>query len=567
MTISVGTVGSIRSAIRLTAFSPAFVAIIACGRVNAQQPIFCDKDTAQNHGCTLTRFDRPANWMGRVGQGSPKDGPNVTPMTDPKLVWAINSPASKILYSGTIISAPFDPKEVKDCQATDWRVALLSRESSNIVIYGPADISEFCDFDGDHPADKGHPAGHTVLLVVPVAVIWAQVFHYSGNDLDPLRKPPGPVPAPTLQYCMTNLIPPPEPPPGSPPPPPGSPPVLPQPTPDAEGSPGGIRPCDADKHSWVYKEPVGRAYNYFTQSGSSQGTISFSPAIATLPSCRLGDTTCTPPPSSDKLKETLSFDVQLYPSAALGRGWIGLPIVFEKALTTTASLDSLTAAISYDIPFSRNKPQFLSTEGLGNPVRLAIRPPDFRIQYGPEFAPGGQTCAPGNQAPLCGTNAPHDLNMVAAATLRLPVVLDFHSQPSALSIFPVVGVEGGNRIQARLDEQDPILRKVAGFDSSLRIPFILTHQFLGDKPMTIDFAWRTRYLSYPEPFTDYVSGVYETLTKQQRSYWRGSFVIPASTLVQFKVTVQHGGLPPDFDYLGYSVNLGFTFLNPGYSEH
>jgi len=124
-----------------------------------------------------------------------------------------------------------------------------------------------------------------------------------------------------------------------------------------------------------------------------------------------------------------------------------------------------------------------------------------------------------------------------------------------------------NRIQARLDEQDPILRKVAGSDSSLRIPFILTHQFLGDKPMTIDFAWRTRYLSYPEPFTDYVSGVYETLTKQQRSYWRVSFVIPASTLVQFKVTVQHGDLPPDFDYLGYSVNLGFTFLNPGYSEH
>jgi hypothetical protein len=85
--------------------------------------------------------------------------------------------------------------------------------------------------------------------------------------------------------------------------------------------------------------------------------------------------------------------------------------------------------------------------------------------------------------------------------------------------------------------------------------------------MTLELAWRTRYLSYREPFSDFVSGQSEVLTKQQRSYWRGSFVIPASTYVQFKVTVQHGGLPPDFDYLGYSLNLGLTFLNPGYSEH
>ena len=85
--------------------------------------------------------------------------------------------------------------------------------------------------------------------------------------------------------------------------------------------------------------------------------------------------------------------------------------------------------------------------------------------------------------------------------------------------------------------------------------------------MTVDFSWRTRYLSYPEPFTDYVSGSPQTLTKQQRSYWRGSYVIPVSTLVNLKFTVQHGGLPPDFNYLGYSLNLGLTFGNPGYSEH
>jgi hypothetical protein len=131
----------------------------------------------------------------------------------------------------------------------------------------------------------------------------------------------------------------------------------------------------------------------------------------------------------------------------------------------------------------------------------------------------------------------------------------------------VVGVEGGNHVHTHITEDHYILRKVAGFDASIRAPFILTHAFLGDKPVTIDFAWRTRYLSYGEPFTDYVSGVAETLSKQQRSYWRGTYIIPFSTLAQFKVTVQHGGLPPDFDYLGYSLNLGLTLGNPGYTEH
>jgi hypothetical protein len=277
-------------------------------------------------------------------------------------------------------------------------------------------------------------------------------------------------------------------------------------------------------------------------------------------------TNCTPPPSTDKTKEALTFDVQLYPSGQLGPGWIGLPIVFEKSISTTGSLNSLTAAISYDIPFSKNKPQYIAPQGPDDRI-LAIRWPDFRIQYGPEFAPGSQICGGTTNEGHCGLPAPHDLNMVAAATLRLPVLLNVHQQPSAFSLFPVVGLEGGSHVTTRLDEPDPILRKVAGFDSSVRIPFILTHQFLGDKPMTIDFAWRTRYLSYREPFTDYVSGVYEVLTKQQRSFWRGSFIVPVSTYVQFKVTVLHGGLPPDFDYLGYSVNVGLTFGNPGYSEH
>jgi len=523
----VGAIRAMRSSRRPIVCTATLLVSIAIGQMSAQQPILCDKSTTDAHACTLTLFDRPANWMGKIGVGRPTDGPNVTPASDRKLVWAINSPASKILYSGTVISAPFIPFDFQKCISYDWKVVLLSAESSNVIMYGPADIAAFCDSDNDHTG--------AVLLVVPVSVIWAQVFHYTGNPLDPLRKPPGKVPPPTGGfYC------------GAPAPSadPQDPTSLPVPLLDSldhpngnKTRPGGIKPCDVYAHLQVYSSPLGSAYNRLTQPGTSQGTISFIPAIGKVPS--------GPLPSDKKPNEVLSFDVQLYPSGLWGPGWIGMPIVFEKANTATANLDSLSVALSYDIPFARSTHYESDAKGSGN---FTIRPPDFRIQYGPELA----------------TATPHDINLVASATLRLPLAVDFHAQPSALTIFPVVGIEGGNHIHTHEIEDrwedDDILRKVVGFDSSLRIPFILTHQFLGDKPMTIDFDWRTRYLSYPEPFTDYVR-------KQQRSYWRGSFIVPASTYVQFKVTVQHGGLPPDFDYLGYSVNLGFTFLNPGYSEH
>jgi hypothetical protein len=118
----------------------------------------------------------------------------------------------------------------------------------------------------------------------------------------------------------------------------------------------------------------------------------------------------------------------------------------------------------------------------------------------------------------------------------------------------------------KTDEND-IFRQVVGFDSSSRFPFILTHSFLGDRPITVDFTRRTRYVSSPEHLTDYVSEIAERIMKQQRSDWRGSYIIPISTLANFKVTAQHGGLPPDFNYLGSSLNVGRTFSIPGYSEH
>jgi hypothetical protein len=477
--------------------------MVLCGGLHAldsaTNPIACNRDDGK---CTFIDFDRPKNKMWNVLDPT-------TLLHDIDYAKAIRTPASKTLFSGTIISAPYDLGP-KPCAEQDWRVVLLSRESSNILIYGPADISEFCDDDK-----------RRIVLVVPVHVVWARIFPNSPNFRDPFRKAPSPLKSPDDSYCLKNNFPPED--------------------PKREWD---IRPCDL---YWVfggfYDQPFAFLYNHLTQPGTFQGTLSFTPAIGKVPN------TAGAPPGEKAPAETLNFDVQLYASGKVGKGYIGVPLVFEKANAPTANLNSLIMGISYDIPFATPKHEYVSSGT--DRFRFTLRLPDVRVQYGPEFA----------------VSTPHDINMVATGVVRVPFVFGVHSQPSAISIFPVVGVEGGSHVSAHLTENNEILRRVVGFDSSLRVPFILTHAFFGDKPNTIDFAWRTRYLSYPEPITDYVSGIAEILSKEQRSYWRGSFVMPVSTLIQFKVTVQHGGLPPDFDYLGYSVNLGLTFGNPGYSEH
>jgi hypothetical protein len=535
--------------------------------LNTDSPITCNYFTKSHGGCTLTEFDRTLNQIG---------GETVDQTTDPVQVWAINSAASKILFSGTLILAqvsvpydlfsdpygqgydpnkdlsfnppPFDKSDLTQrkmdigrfCEDQDWKVTVLSNESSNIITYGSADIGEFC-------ISKKLPSGETakyVLLVVPVAVRSAEIFHYKGGK-DPQRKAPSAVAAPTT-YCDVRV--------GAAPHPDQEP--LPPATQDyPKNKPpqaGGIKPCDFyTRIGGIYTNAIGKIYNRVTQPGSSQGTITLVPAIGQAPT---GGLSTAKAPST-----TVSYDVQLYPSGIWGPGWIGFPVVFEKANSVTANLDSMTLALSYDIPFSAITPRlagpWVAKNAKSELARFSIRPPDVRIQYGLEL----------------GTAWPNDMNLVAAASVRLPMVLDFHNQPSAFTFFPVAGIEGGNHLSkhgiSSGTETDDILRKVAGFDTSLRVPFVVTHSFLGDKPATIDFSWRTRYLSYREPFTDFVSGIPETLSKEQRRYWRGSYVVPVSTLVSFKVTVQHGGLPPDFHYLGYTLNIGLTFANPGYSEH
>jgi hypothetical protein len=496
--------------------------------------------------CHVDRFNRPKNKINGVDLAPHLDVRNVPLLTQ---IWAIDSPASKVIYTGTVLTVRVESYEV--CAARDWRITLLSEETSNVIIYGPADINEMCTKE-DYPS---------LLLVVPVQVIWAEISYYPGNGKDPTRKPAAPVSAPTF-YCGNAVQP------FPPPVPPGRTERLPLPPP-----PGGIIPCDGKDHPRLYTNPFARSYNAITQPGASQGTISVTPSISPL--------------NAKATTLAYTYDVQLYASWKLGPGWIGTPVVLEKSTAKGADLGSFTPAISYDLPFSRWRPHVrdpgrtlsVDKNQCGNLIsrlrenpepgtseiimlnpncrpRASVRPPELRVQYGPELSLG----------------YPGDVNMVGAATLRMPILLDFHHQPSAVSVFPVVGVEAGTHVLTHADpnkdiEPDASFRQLTGFDSSTRIPYYFTHSFLGDKPITVDFAWRTRFLSYREPFIDYVTGNPETLTSHERSYWRGSLIVPLATFVSFKLTVQRGGLPPDFKYVGYTVNLGVTFANPGYSEH
>ena len=84
-------------------------------------------------------------------------------------------------------------------------------------------------------------------------------------------------------------------------------------------------------------------------------------------------------------------------------------------------------------------------------------------------------------------STPHDLNVTAALSARLPIGINMPRQPSVITIFPSLGLEGGSHIVTHLMEPYPIPRKVVGYDTSLRVPFVVTHAFLGDKPATSDF--------------------------------------------------------------------------------
>jgi hypothetical protein len=155
----------------------------------------------------------------------------------------------------------------------------------------------------------------------------------------------------------------------------------------------------------------------------------------------------------------------------------------------------------------------------------------------------------------------------------MPIVFTIRKQPSAFTLYPLFGLEQVYHVATHLSGYpNSQYRRLAGGDSSLRWRFGGFRNLLGDKPITIDFSYRYRWLSNPEPTTNYqkvAAGTtpQEFLSAESHSYTRATYNAPLSSYLAFKVTVQHGALPPDFRSLGYTLQLGLSFSDPGSTEH
>lgn len=487
--------------VKLLAWAAVVVPVLIAGRSMGGQtfsqtasedqstlkPLFfrCPNSSA-DYTCNFTPFDRVHNTIN--GNPNASSAPEYRDVVE-------NIVSSKVLISGSVVQIYNSNLSVDNCEKYDWKIVAQAKESANIIIYGPSDVGAgMCG-----RPDPANPVGSVFLISLPVTIEWAEVTAFTGQTDDPMRK--GPSPAPSVIFkefknCQGEVV---------------------APT---------IQPCDLGKWPvrWLYNS-AWFFYNPLTQPGSMQATINLSPVLGG---------------GSQKL----SYDLQLNPAFHLGPGWLGLPVTFEKDSNIKANLDSLTAALSYDLKFVKN-PNFT------NIGHFTVRKPQMQARVGTEFAP----------------TRPRDLNFVEGETVKLPFVFTFHRQPSALTFFPVAGIEAGKSLVSHLPGQDGIFRGVAGADASFRWPFDITHNFLGDKPITVEYSYRMRWLASDEPFTDVANGGKEIMSDQRRSYWRGSLNAPLSSNFQFKLTVQHGSLPPDFHALDYSLSLGFTLTTSGATEH
>lgn len=517
-----------------------------------------DMDCPQDSAGCIVQFSRVRGFRGDFGHFKGDrvawhlndyggDGP---------IIDAING--SRAFLSGSVLIH----KAVDDCKFLSWMVLTQSVDSSNIVFYGPSEVSAFCTESNE------------VLIVLPVHAIWADVYGTAANVNDPGWKP---TPEPKGYECYTGA------------------------NPQGSYPTQGIRPCDKafpkkediaqtipcpitvtpcnssvlipagyeDQKprlptSIFYRKWIAWNYNRLTQPGVSQGSISIAPIALGLKN---------------------AWDVQTYESARLGPGWLGIPVMYEYDHTQKDDLNSLTAAVIYDFRFDDTHPYLhawstADCNGLaptgnrdceGITPMVGIRRPEFSVRFGPEWAPSHIKPPKGEtQVPL------RDLNTVMGATLRLPITFNPFTvrhvrQPAQITLAPMTGVEFGTRVDshtiANAPQPNSILRWVAGADASVRWPYNLTHNFLGDKPLTVDFSYRVRRLYYEEPFTDLSTTSPEMQSLGQRSYTRVTFIAPFSAYLQFRASWQHGALPPAFQYVGNLVTVGLTFSNPGYSEH
>lgn len=415
--------------------------------------------------------------------------------------------SSKIIFSGSVLRV----KTNVDCTQFEWFVVAQAKESSSVLIYNPTDIgTEYCDFAQPGHPSTNEPVKNWVYLPLPIHVMWAEVTGYRIIRGDTWHKAPSPLPtesSQTIPNCNFQV-------------------------PD-------LRPCD--RFAWPQRlfYRTGPLYNRLTQPGTGQGAISFTPVI--------GSGT-----------QSFSYDAQVNVTSRFGHGWIGTPFIFEKSGAQNANLDSLVLALSYEIhPESGgNIVPYRGKQGVRVSL-FAVRDAEFQVRSGFELAP----------------TTPHDLNSVQSELLKMPIVLPIYKQPSALTFYPLFGLEQVHHVSTHIaGETADQKREVTGGDASLRWPWLFAQNLLGDKPVTIDFSYRYRWLSNAEPTTNYQAAAPNThptefLSAESHSYVRATYSEPVSSFLTFKVTVQHGSLPPDFRSLGYTLQLGLSFSDPGSFEH
>lgn len=486
------------------------------------------------------------DWNGFTG------GPLQKPITD-----AIDG--SKVLFSGSVIFR----KKVTACESLSWTVVTQTVDSSNNLIYAAPDITVFCTED------------HTLLIVLPVHAIWADVYSFPASTKSsawqPLNEPP------PARYCK------------------------------AGHQFGSVDPSifDCDFRPGWYSKSEGWVYNRLALPGVSQGSISVTPWAAATKA---------------------TWDVQLYGATRVWGGYVGAQLMYEHDRKLADDFNSLTGALTYDVRIRNANPFWLCSKSFDlakgkacdppsrdTPPFLGLRPLELNFRGGVEESPSLDT----NQK---GIYLPEALNGVLGALLRVPFVvspkLPGFKNPvvSQLTLTPVAGLEGGRRLisnpicaqfptsgsttcaasvpqpagsagcssetqQLGITCQQPqsIFRRVAGVDASLRWPYQFTRLIFGDRPATIDFSYRARWLDYAEPFFNDTWAVRNSMhassafpeieSKGERSYTRVTLIVPASPYVQYRVTWQHGSLPPLFQYVGSEATVGISFSNPGLSEH
>lgn len=276
-----------------------------------------------------------------------------------------------------------------------------------------------------------------------------------------------------------------------------------------------------------------------------------------------------------------------------------------------------------------------------NPPLVGIRPLEVMVRGGPEWSPSAENTATGTQGIYMPKDLNLVMGATARLPIIISPWIPWHytsvrkddgkwqktrqaPQPSQFTVVPVFGLEGGLRVDSHpigapvglvvvslapecssppsppsstgptglcpshsqlvpgrlytCTQPQEIFRQVAGVDASLRWPYNITKSFLGDRPITLDFSYRMRWLSYAEPFYDDTYAATNSKTSKtdtlpegqssgERSYARITILFPISAYLQLRTSWQRGSLPPLFQNVGNLFKLGLAFSNPGSSEH